>query len=157
MLTEETACEQSSELMMNSHPGTATLLWRALRLRCPKCGGAAIFLGWFAMNDRCPACGRLFNRSPGYFLGSIYFNYGLTAVLVVIAYFSFYFSHLMSGTPLLVLLTAFIVVFPLWFFRYARSLWLALDEFLDPWPNEEERRRGEQVDGPQADGGAAKV
>ena len=98
------------------------------------------------MRDRCPACGRQFNRSPGYFLGSIYFNYGLTAILVVAAYFSFYFSGLMSGTPLLVLLTVFIVIFPLWFFRYARSLWMALDEMLDPWPNEEERRRGEGND-----------
>ena len=98
------------------------------------------------MHDRCPACGRQFNRSPGYFLGSIYFNYGLTAILVVAAYFSLYFSALMSGTPLLVLLTVFIVIFPLWFFRYARSLWMALDEMLDPWPNEEERRRGEGND-----------
>jgi uncharacterized protein (DUF983 family) len=127
----------------STRPDKAALLWRALRLRCPKCGRAEIFRGWFAMNDRCPACGRLFNRSPGYFLGSIYFNYGLTAVLVVIAYFSLYFSQLMSGTPLLTTLTVFIVLFPLWFFRYARSLWLALDEALDPWPNEEERRRGE--------------
>jgi hypothetical protein len=97
------------------------------------------------MNDCCTACGRRFNRSPGYFLGSIYFNYGLTALLVVVAYFSLYFSELMAGTPLLTVLTVFIVIFPLWFFRYARSLWLALDELLDPWPNEEERRRGEIV------------
>jgi uncharacterized protein (DUF983 family) len=128
---------------MEALPGIATLLWRALRLRCPKCGQSAVFHGWFAMPHRCAACGRLFNRSPGYFLGSIYFNYGLTAVLVVVAYFSLYFSELMSGKPLLAVLTVFIVVFPLWFFRYARSLWLALDEFVDPWPNEEERRRGE--------------
>jgi uncharacterized protein (DUF983 family) len=107
---------------METGPGLATLLWRALRLRCPKCSEGEVFRGWFAMHDRCAACGRVFNRGPGYFLGSIYFNYGLTAVLVVVAYFSLYFSELMSGKPLLVMLTAFIAVFPLWFFRYARSL-----------------------------------
>jgi hypothetical protein len=32
-------------------------------------------------------------------------------------------------------------VFPLWFFRYARALWIAFDEKWDPWPNEEERRQ----------------
>jgi uncharacterized protein (DUF983 family) len=124
-------------------PGWGKLLWRALRLQCPRCGAARVFRGWFAMHDRCPACGRKFNRSPGYFLGSIYFNYGLTAGLVVAAYFSLYFSELVTGGRLLALLTVFIVVFPLWFFRYARSLWLAVDEGLDPWPNAEERGRGE--------------
>jgi hypothetical protein len=34
---------------------------------------------------------------------------------------------------LLVTLT-FVVLFPIWFFRYARSLWLGLDSYLDPQP-----------------------
>ncbi len=119
------------------------LIWRGLRLRCPACGASPVFRGWFEMHDRCPTCGRRFNRAPGYFLGSIFFNYGVTAVLVVVAYFSLYFSELLTGTPLLAAMTGFIVLFPLWFFRYARSLWIAVDEILDPWPNDEERRRGE--------------
>jgi uncharacterized protein (DUF983 family) len=117
------------------------LVWRALKLRCPRCGSAKVFRGWFAMHDRCEACGRKFNRSPGYFLGSIYFNYGITAIIVVATYFACYFSEVLSGKQLLVVLTAFIVVFPLWFFRYARALWIALDEELDPWPNDDERLR----------------
>jgi uncharacterized protein (DUF983 family) len=120
-----------------------TMLWRALRLLCPRCGDAPIFRGWFSMHDRCPACGRRFNRAPGYFLGSIYFNYGVTALLVVVLYFSLYFGEVFTGKQLLVALTAFSVVFPLWFFRYARALWLAFDERWDPWPNEEERRAGD--------------
>jgi len=123
----------------------ATRLWRGLRLRCPSCGQARVFHGWFSTCARCPACGRSINRAPGYFLGSIFFNYGVTAVLVVATYFGLYFSETLTGTPLLVSLTAFIGLFPLWFFRYARSLWLALDEALDPWPNEEERARGEKA------------
>lgn len=122
--------------------GMVTML-RGLRLRCPRCGQGAIFRGWFAMNARCPACGRLFDRAPGYLLGSIYFNYGVTALLVVIVYFSLYFSETLNGKQLLVLLTAFSVVFPLCFFRHARGLWIAFDERWDPWPNEEEARRGE--------------
>lgn len=93
------------------------------------------------MNARCAQCGRLFDRAPGYLLGSIYFNYGVTAVLVVIAYFSLYFSETLTGDQLLVVLTAFGVLFPLWFFRYARGLWIAFDERWDPWPNEEEARQ----------------
>lgn len=133
----------TSESEATPQPSLATLLWRGLRLRCPACGQARLFRGWFSMHDRCLGCGRKLNRAPGYFLGSIFFNYGVTAVLVVIAYFSLYFSDTLSGKPLLAALTAFICVFPLWFFRYSRSLWLAVDEALDPWPNEEERRRGE--------------
>ena len=36
---------------------------------------------------------------------------------------------------------AFVVLFPTWFFRYARSLWLGFDQFIDP-------RAGEQPDDP---------
>jgi hypothetical protein len=28
----------------------------------------------------------------------------------------------------------FVVLFPLWFFRYSRSLWLALESFFNPEP-----------------------
>lgn len=136
---------RSDELGAASQPQQLSkLLWRGLMLCCPKCGRAPVFRGWFAIYDRCATCGRKFNRAPGYFLGSIFFNYGVTAVMVVVAYFSLYFSGTLTGSPLLATMTAFIVLFPLWFFRYARSLWLAVDEALDPWPNEEERRRGEK-------------
>ena len=32
------------------------------------------------------------------------------------------------------LLAAVAILFPLWFFRYARSLWLGLDQYFDPLP-----------------------
>lgn len=133
---------KKSPAMIPPTGGIVTMM-RGLRLCCPRCGVGAIFRGWFSMNAHCPECGRLFDRAPGYLLGSIYFNYGVTAVLVVIAYFSLYFTDTLSGNQLLVLLTAFSLVFPLWFFRYARGLWIAFDERWDPWPNEEEARRGE--------------
>ncbi len=116
------------------------LWWRALRLRCPACGRAPIFRGWFAMHDACRACGRRFNRGPGYLLGSIYFNYGVTAMLVILFYFAMFFGDVLTGGQRLVLLSLFAAVFAVWFFRYARALWMAFDERWDPWPNEEETR-----------------
>jgi hypothetical protein len=104
-----------------------------------------MFRGWFTMRDACPACGRRFNRDPGYLLGSIYFNYGLTAMLVTGMYFIMYFRDWLTDNQRLVLLSAFSVVFPLWFFRYARALWIAFDERWDPWPNAEERSAREQA------------
>lgn len=122
-------------------PTTAVLLVRGLRLRCPACGEADMFRGWFSMQDACPRCGRRFNRSPGYLLGSIYFNYGVTALLVVVLFFSLYFADWLGDTQLLVVSALVALLFPVWFFRYARALWIAFDELWDPWPNEEEKRR----------------
>ncbi|MEX2168809.1 MAG: DUF983 domain-containing protein [Pirellulales bacterium] len=124
----------------NASASLPALLWRAIRLRCPACGRAPIFSGWFRMYERCGHCDRKFNRDPGYMLGSIYFNYGVTAMIVLVVYFSLYFSELLSPRQRLVALAAFCVVFPTWFFRYARALWMAFDELFDPWPNDEERR-----------------
>lgn len=124
-------------------PGEArwfTLVWRGLCLRCPACGQGRLFSGWLTMCDPCSVCGRKFDRAPGYLLGSIYFNYGVTAMLVVVVYFSLFLTETMSGRQLLYVLAAFILVFPLWFFRYARGLWIAFDELFDPWPNEQEER-----------------
>ena len=96
------------------------------------------------MNDRCSACGRRFQRDAGYFLGSIYVNYAVTGLLVVILYFAMYFGEVLANDQRLVLLGVFVVAFPIWFFRYARAVWMGVDEWLDPWPNEDERRREHQ-------------
>jgi uncharacterized protein (DUF983 family) len=113
-----------------------TLLVRCLRLRCPICGKGLMFAGYFRMYPQCDQCGFRYASGQGYFLGSIYFNYGVTAVIVLVAYLSLMLTDSASPEALLIGLTAFCVLFPLWFFRYARSLWLALDCYFDP-----ERRR----------------
>jgi hypothetical protein len=102
-----------------------------------------MFASWFRNHDRCPACGRKFNRAPGYFLGSIYFNYGVTAALMIAGYFAVFFWKGRVSSVWLGVLAAFCLQFPLWFFRYARALWVAFDERWDPWPNEEEQRHDE--------------
>jgi uncharacterized protein (DUF983 family) len=122
-------------------PPVYVLWWRAVRLRCPACGLGPIFRGWFTMNDACESCGRRFNRGPGYLLGSIYFNYGLTAMLVLILYFAMFFGAVLTDRQRLLVLSVFAAVFAMWFFRYARAFWIAFDERWDPWPNEEEARQ----------------
>ena len=59
-------------------------------------------------------------------------NYGLTALIVTSGYFAIFFSDLLTPQHTLFLLTAFCLLFPLWFFRYARAIWLALDLYFDP-------------------------
>lgn len=123
----------------SKRPAQSTLIARALRLVCPRCGQTKMFRGLITMEDACQNCGRSFRRGPGYLLGSIYFNYGVTALLVTAMFFAGFFSEVFTSEQLLVRLTLFAILFPIWFFRYARALWIAFDERWDPWPNEEER------------------
>lgn len=88
------------------------------------------------MHNDCAACGLHYEREPGYFLGSIYVNYGLTALLVTSLYFTLFFSGWVSPESALWLVAGVAVVFPLWFFRYARSIWLGFDHYWDPTPAE---------------------
>ncbi len=110
------------------------ILGRTLRLRCPRCGEGKLFTGWVRMPRQCEVCGLKFEREPGYFLGSIYFNYGVTAFIVTIAALSMMMFTEASERTLLFSLGTFCVLFPLWFFRYARALWMAWDHFADPLP-----------------------
>ncbi|HZZ72192.1 MAG TPA: DUF983 domain-containing protein [Pirellulales bacterium] len=115
-------------------PPLFTLLWRAWGLRCAQCGQGKLFRGWFTMNDACGHCGASFQREPGFYLGSIYFNYGLTAILVTAIYCTLNFGFDVSPEILLPATAAFTVLFPLWYFRRARSVWLAFDQYFDPRP-----------------------
>ncbi len=107
-------------------------LARGLRLRCPMCGAGRLFRGWFRMHHHCSHCGFVFERAPGYFLGSTYINYGVTAGLTTATYVILRFGWGMSKELLLPAMLVFCVAFPLAFFRLARSLWLALDCCFDP-------------------------
>jgi len=95
---------------------------RALTLRCPRCGGMPLFTGWFAMPAACALCGLLYERAQGYWVGAIYVNYGVTTLIAVTGFFLTW-PALSMAAELLVWGT-FVVLFPLWFFRYSRSLWL---------------------------------
>lgn len=92
------------------------------------------------MPERCAHCGKSFYPEEGFYLGSIYVNYGLTALVVAIAYPCLRFSDTLSDRYLLPATLGFAVLFPIFFFRYARALWLGMDQFLDPREGE---RRGE--------------
>jgi len=107
------------------------LISRGLRLRCPRCGEGKLFIGLFKMHEHCPACNLKYERDPGYFLGSAYINYALTAMILTPSYFTLHFGFDLENRILFVPLAAFCILFPLFFFRYARGLWMAFDSFFD--------------------------
>ena len=111
-----------------------TLLGRSLALRCPICGRGKMFRLWLVMHPTCPNCGVKFEREPGFFLGSIYINYGLTALIVAVLYPILLFNKVVPETPLLIGSLAFTLLFPVFIFPWARSLWLGFDQWHDPRP-----------------------
>ena len=104
----------------------------ALKLRCPRCGERTVFSGPFSMNQECAICHLQFEREPGYFVGAIYLNYTATAVVAIGGYLLLDAYAALTVTEQVVLWGAFSVTFPLLFFRYSKSLWLALDHFITP-------------------------
>lgn len=107
------------------------LLGRAFRLRCPQCGGDKMFHHWVMMHPQCKACGLKYERDPGYFLGSIYINYGITAIVSTIVYISLRFGVGVSNWVILPSLLVWCITFPLIFFPFARAYWLAMDLSFD--------------------------
>ncbi len=105
------------------------VLLRALKLRCPRCGEGRLFRGLLAMNDGCAVCGLSFHPEPGYFVGAMYINYAATAVLGLSA--GLLLVDRVPMTPLTAGLAAFGLVFPVFFFRYSRSLWFGLQRHLE--------------------------
>ena len=104
-----------------------------LRQRCPRCGQGAIFGSLVRMNRTCPVCGITFEREAGYFLGAMYFSYGLgvaavTPLVVVggLRGWSIPLTGTLAGLELVLLAP--------WVFRASRVLWLHLDQHFDPRP-----------------------
>ena len=82
------------------------------------------------MAPACALCGLVYEREQGYWVGAIYVNYGVTTVIAVAGFFLTW-----PRVPLALELawwSTFVVLFPLWFFRYSRSVWLSLEFLLNP-------------------------
>ena len=120
-------CRESIRVAQPQPPTRLQSLSRAVRLRCPACGAGPLFRGLLSMAPECGRCGYSYRREPGFYLGSIYINYGVTAVGTLLLY-----AWLVQGlgtsheVALAVSLVA-AVLFPVMFFRWARALLLGLD------------------------------
>ena len=103
-----------------------TRIKTAFRLRCPHCHEGKLFVGLIKMNTHCPQCGLKLEPEPGFYLGSIYANYGLTVLITTVSFMLLVFGAGFNKDQAIWGCLAFSMLFPLWFFRYARSIWLSL-------------------------------
>lgn len=122
-----------------------TYLLRSIRLRCPQCGKGRIYYAFSKMFRHCVFCGLVYERESGYFLGAIYFNYGLTALVVTVGYPLLVFGLRLPANVIFWAAMVFCILFPFCFFRYARSLWIAFDQLCDPGESRS-RIRSEETD-----------
>lgn len=79
------------------------------------------------MEPRCDRCGLSFDREPGFYLGSIYINYGATVIGTGLLYALLVAGVGTSHRTALAACLAVAVVFPILFFRHARAILLAVD------------------------------
>jgi uncharacterized protein (DUF983 family) len=113
-----------------SLPRARTLFARAMRLRCPACGGGPIMLSWFSVAPSCPSCGLHLDRDePGYWVGSYTINLFLTE-----GFFALVFGAAIwitwprvPWTGLAIGCGALAILTPILVFPHTKLLYLAID------------------------------
>ena len=118
----------------------ATLYARAVRLRCPHCGGGSLRGGWLRMRRNCAACGLRSERGEeDFFLGAMLFNLVLTEALLVMALVGFVLLR-WPHVPWEVLgwvSLGLAVAAPFVFYPFSHTIWLASDILIRPVTAEE--------------------
>jgi uncharacterized protein (DUF983 family) len=114
-----------------------------LRLRCPACERTPIFNGFFDTPHRCPQCGYFFMRENGYFRPHVAIGYGVTvAVALGVWPLMRWVFNVHSDAIILSTMIVVGILFGVWFLRYAKMLWLALDLTIHPPTREDYEPRG---------------
>lgn len=104
---------------------------RALRLRCPACGGGPVFVSWVTMCPSCPSCGIRYDREPegGYWVGSNTINLFATEGTFAVSFVATLVATwpappwdlmLWGGMALMLLL-------PVLYYPFSKTLFIAVD------------------------------
>jgi uncharacterized protein (DUF983 family) len=113
----------------------ATMVGRALALRCPNCGSRGLLSSWFKMNDRCPTCGIGVEREGhDYMAGSLMFNLVLAELIfavVLVAYLLIAWPN-PNWDVLGVVAPVGMAIAPFVLFPFSKLVWLAADLALRP-------------------------
>ena len=120
--------------MLKRDVGFGTLVKRGLRKRCPVCAGKGIFDGWFKLKDRCPNCGYVFAREDGYWVSAIIVNLAVIEGLFLVLFIAVVLATApeVEWAPLLTVGVVMNVVFPIFFYPYSKTVWMAVDLYFHP-------------------------
>ena len=134
----------------DQRPGLFTMLGRAMRRHCPRCGAKGIFSSWFKMKERCPRCDLQFEGPPeeGFFLGTFTINLTLTLGVLLIAMFVYIGAMAVGDPPSLaayvIVSSAACVIIPILFHPLARTIWVAFELAMHNMDDSLKGRRGSQ-------------
>lgn len=120
-------------------PSKLRLVARAMRRRCPVCGGGSLFHRWFDMVDRCPTCGLATDRVVGHWIGAVGINtilsFGALFIVLVAGAVATYPD--IRFVPVLLSCVATALLVPVLCWPYSRTLWTAVDIMMRPVATEE--------------------
>ena len=116
------------------------LMTRAMRLRCPHCGGPRIFASFFQLKANCPSCGlRLERGESDYFVGAYLFNLIAVELILFVCVCAFVFFtwpdppwDAITYVTGFLMLTGCVGCYP-----FAKTTWLAVDLAIRPLTREE--------------------
>lgn len=106
-----------------------TMLRRALRKRCSRCGGPDIFRSFGELREHCPSCGFRFERESGYWVGAMIINTAVT--------FALFLATMVGGivatwpdvawTPVFVATVVVCGGVPIVFYPLSKTTWQAIE------------------------------
>ena len=107
---------------------------RAMRRRCPHCGGAGIFASWFRLKEHCPTCGLTLEREEGNRVGAYMLNIAMAeAVFVVILLVVLFITWPSPPWDVLTYGSAAAVIgLPILFYPFSHTLFLGIDLLVHP-------------------------
>jgi uncharacterized protein (DUF983 family) len=125
---------------------TGTMIGRALRRRCPRCG-ARVFDSYFTVKENCEACGLHFEREEGYWVGALIINttitFGTFLIIfvsgIVITWPEVPWAWLMGVT------IAVNLILPIVFYPQSKMTWSALEMSWHPLEEDEIRTAAERA------------
>ena len=96
---------------------------------CPLCGNRKIFSSYFKLMDSCPRCDYEFSREDGYWVGAVIMNTAVTEGLFLLLFIVAIIAMApdINWVTLLVIGAATNLIFPVLFYPFSKTIWMAFD------------------------------
>ena len=114
------------------------MIGRAVRRRCPRCGGKA-FSSYFGLTEHCGRCGLRFEREEGYWVGALIINTTVVFgafLIVFVGGMAITWPDVPWGALLAVTLGA-MAILPVLFYPLSKTLWMAVELSWHPLEEDE--------------------
>lgn len=108
-------------------------------MKCPRCHEGDLFETKtfsfkkpFDMYKECPVCHQNYLPEPGFYYGAMFISYIIMGFFCLAFVLVTYLVLDMEVKYVYISLISVIVVFFVWIFRFARSLWITINVKYDP-------------------------